>query len=213
MNREESLDFLKRLGEGISKTFGKYCETVIHDMKNKKNSIISINNGHVTGRSIGDGLDLLGTHREIDDFLAGIDLINCQGRTKNRKLIKSSTFHLIGDDYHFAFGINFDYTLFSLAEAVIKDFIKVGEDMEATMMEYGENKLKNILNDCIQAVGKPPSMMNKADRMEVIKLLKEKNAFTFQKSIPVISEALQISRYTIYNYLKEINGQSQNQKE
>jgi predicted transcriptional regulator YheO len=208
VNREEALNFLNRLSEGLSKTFGRSCETVIHDMNNKKNSIISINNGHVTGRSIGDGLDLLGTHKEVNDFLDGIDLVNCAGRTSTGSLIKSSTFHMFGDDYHFAFGINFDYTYLSLAETTIKELTGVGESLEETMMDLGENKLKTIFNDCLKTVGKPVPMMSKSDRLRIIRLLRDKNAFSFQKSIPMISEELMISRYTLYNYLKEISRET-----
>ncbi len=208
LNREEALDFLNRIADGLSKTFGRNCETVIHDMNNKQNSIISINNGHVTGRCIGAGLDLLGTHAEVNDFLDGIDLVNCQGRTSGGNLIKSSTFHLFGDDYHFAFGVNFDYTYLNIAEAAIRELTKVGESLEETMIDLGENKLKSILDECLKVVGKPVPIMGKADRIRVIRLLQEKHAFSFQKSIPIISEELMISRYTLYNYLKEIARES-----
>lgn len=205
MNREEAFDFLNRLAEGLSKTFGNSCETVIHDMKNKRNSIVAINNGHVTKRKVGDGLDLLGTHAQVSEFLEGIDLVNCQGRTNTGKLVKSSTFHLIGKEYHYAFGINFDYTYLSFAESAIRDLTKVGEGLEEAMNESGENRLKSIFEECLKTVGKPVSMMDKEDRVKIITLLQEKNAFSFQKSIPFVSEALNISRYTIYNYLKKLN--------
>jgi len=206
LNNKEAIDFLNRLAEGIAKTFGSSCEAVIHDMKNKKNSIVSIYNGHVTNRKAGDSLNILGTGRDVNDFLNGIDLIGCQGKTVDGKLIKSSTFHLIGDNYHYAFGINFDYTHLSLAEAAMKELTKVGENIEDVMKECGENRLHNIFEECMKIIGKPISMMTRDDRVRIISLLKERNAFSFHKSIPYVSEQLSISRYTIYNYLKEINN-------
>jgi predicted transcriptional regulator YheO len=206
MNKKEAFVFLNRLAEGLSKTFGNSCETVIHDMKNKKNSITAIYNGHVTGRKIGDGLDILGTNKEVSDFFDGIDIVNCQGKTADGKLVKTSTFHLMGEGYHYTLGINFDYTILSIAESAIKELTKVGEGLEDAMNEFGENRLKDIFEDCLGIVGKPVSIMNKEDRVRIITLLKEKNAFSFQKSIPFVSEKLNISRYTIYNYLKELNG-------
>ena len=52
-----NLDFLKRLAKGIAKQFGNDCEIVIHDLSdnNAENSIVAIENGHVTGRRLGDG--------------------------------------------------------------------------------------------------------------------------------------------------------------
>jgi len=72
------------------------------------------------------------------------------------------------------------------------------------MDESGESRLKNIFEECVKITGKPVSMMSKDDRIRIVSLLQSKNAFSFQKSIPFISQWLNISRYTIYNYLKEI---------
>ena len=36
MDKNEALDFLNRLAEGIAKTFGNSCETVSHDFRYKK---------------------------------------------------------------------------------------------------------------------------------------------------------------------------------
>jgi predicted transcriptional regulator YheO len=206
MNKNEAFEFLNRLAAGIAKTFGNSCETVVHDMNNKKHSILVIYNGHVTKRKIGGGLDLLGTNKQINDFLSnGSDLINCDGRSANGKQIKSTTLHLQGDNYHYALGINFDYTLLSVAENAIKELTRVGENLEAAVKESGENRLKDIFKECVTILGKPVAIMNKDDRMRIVALLQERNAFSFQKSIPCISAWLHISRYTIYNYLKEIN--------
>ena len=114
MGREEMLDFLKRIADGISVMFGSNCEVVIHDLENSESSILYITNNHVTEREIGDKLDLLGI-REIDDLYKGIDLVNLKGVSKNNHLLKCSTFHAKGEDYHFALGVNFDYTSLLMA--------------------------------------------------------------------------------------------------
>ena len=207
MKSKEALQFLKRLAEGISKTFGSSCETVIHDMKNKEQSILYIYNNEVTKRNPGDRLNILGTPQDVNDFYNGVDLINCQGKTNEGNLIKSSTFHLKGKEYHYALGINFDYTHLSLAESALRELTKVGESLETMMKESGEDKIQTIFNDCLQKVGKPVALMNKKDRLKLISLLQEQSAFSFQKSIIFISEKLNVSRFTIYNYLKEISNQ------
>jgi predicted transcriptional regulator YheO len=40
--------------KAISATFGKNCEVVLHDFSGLQHSIILIENGHVTGRKVGD---------------------------------------------------------------------------------------------------------------------------------------------------------------
>ena len=46
------LNELKRVAKGIAATFGSNCEVVIHDVSGKgsDNTIVAIENGHVTGR-------------------------------------------------------------------------------------------------------------------------------------------------------------------
>ena len=55
---KKMLDFLTRLSHGLAAQFGENCEIVIHDINHNKDmpsTIVSIDNGHVTGRKIGDG--------------------------------------------------------------------------------------------------------------------------------------------------------------
>ena len=51
------IDFLARLARGIARQFGSNCEVVVHDMSSndQEHSIVAIENGHVTGRRLGDG--------------------------------------------------------------------------------------------------------------------------------------------------------------
>ena len=206
MKKKEAFLMLDRLAAGIARTFGNNCETIVHDILKKDHSVIAIYNGHVTGRRLGDPLNLLGTDTVVEDSLIGlVDLINTQGRTSDGKLIKSSTFQFVGKDYHFGLGINFDYTLLSAAESAIRDLTSVGELMVEAMTDTSDHRLEDIFDDCLTQVGKPLSLMNKDDRLRLVSMLQDRNAFSFQKSIPFISSRLHISRYTIYNYLKEIN--------
>ena len=46
--------------------------------------------------------------------------------------------------------------------------------------------------------------MGKYDRMRIIQMLHERNVFQMQKAVPYVAERLKISRFTVYNYLKEL---------
>ncbi len=205
MKKEVALDFLRRICDGIAEMFGENCEVVIHDMMNFESSIIYIANKHVTQREIGDPLKILGT-KDVETFFKGSDLVNCKGSTKQSQLIKSSTFHVKGEGYHYALGINYDYTNVSIAQSVLEDLMKVGDSLDDTIAQ--QNSVDYILEDlyeqAVARVGKPVPLMNKDERVKTIRYLDEKGAFTIHKSIPIISEKMDISRFTIYNYLKEI---------
>lgn len=207
MDKNTALDFLSRLCDGLSVMFGPNCETVVHDMNDPNKSIVYIANGQVTNRNIGDKFKILGG-KDIDKFFSGTDIINCKALSQDKRTLKSSTFHMKGHGYHYALGINFDYTNFEFAHNILKDLISVGKDISEVIQASPntEDLLDGYIDDALKFVGKPISMLKKEDRVQIVKCLEEKGAFVLQRSIPIISERLNISRYTLYNYLKEIRN-------
>ena len=204
MNREEALEFLDRTARGIAEMFGSSCETLVHDMGDPKHPILSIYNGHVSGRSVGSTMDILGTAKELDATALVTDFVNLAATTPSGRQIKSSTFHLIGEGYNLALGINFDYTSLAYANRTLVDLMNAEADLQSAMWQGGDGRLADIFDECLAAVGKPVSELNKKDRMKVIALLDQKNAFSFRKSVPFVSRRLQVSRYTVYKYLGEL---------
>ena len=100
MDREEAFEFLDRTARGIAEMFGSTCETLVHDMGDPSHPILSIYNGHVSGRTVGSTLDILGTAKELDEDALVTDFVNLYATTPSGQQIKSSTFHLIGEGYN-----------------------------------------------------------------------------------------------------------------
>ena len=209
MTREEAFEFLDRTARGIAEMFGSSCETLVHDMGDPRHPILSIYNGHVSGRSVGSTLDILGTARELDETALVTDFVNLYATTPSGQQIKSSTFHLIGDGYNLALGINFDYSSLVYANRILVDLMSAEADLQSAMWHGGDQQLGELFEECLAAVGKPVAALNKRDRMKIIALLDQKNAFSFRKSVPFVAKRLQVSRYTVYKYLGELNGTSQ----
>ncbi len=205
MNREEAFEFLDRTAQGIAAMFGPSCETLVHDMGVPSHPILSIYNGHVSGRSVGSTVDILGTDREIDDEATRTDFVNLLATTPSGQQIKSSTFHMIGEDYNLALGINFDFTSLAFASRTLGGLIAAGDELKNAMWQRGDDHLEELLDACLTAIGKPASSLNRSERMRVIALLNERGAFAFRKSVPYISQRLGVSRYTVYKYLAELN--------
>lgn len=204
MNKKEVLNFLKRLAEGISQTFGADCETVIHDLRTEDEVVVAIYNGHVTGRKIGDKLNLLGVY-ELEEMENGKDFYNCLCKTKDGRLIKSTTVHFKSRDFHYAFGINFDYTKFYDASKVMASFMKIGVDVTKVVNENPNEKLfDEIYSEAIKHFGKNPKMMNKEEKLELISYIKDHGGFSLKKSVVNLAKNLEVSRFTIYNYFREL---------
>ena len=207
MTREESFEFLDRTARGIAEMFGSTCETLVHDMGDPAHPILSIYNGHVSGRSVGSTMDILGTDRLLDETALVTDFVNLNATTPAGQQIKSSTFHLIGDGYNLALGINFDYTSLVFANRILVDLMSAQSDLQSALWQEGDSRqLADLFDQCLASLGKPVEALTKKDRMRLVTMLEQRNAFSYRKSVPYVAKHLGVSRYTVYKYLGEISG-------
>ena len=206
MTRDEAFEFLDRTAQGIAAMFGSSCETLVHDMGVPTHSILSIYNGHVSGREVGSTMDIMGIGRALDETAATTDQVNLAATTPDGRQIKSSTFHMIGPDYNLALGINFDYTSLVYANRTLVDLMNAEADLRYALWQEGDSKqLAELFEQCLATVGKPVAALTKKDRMKIMALLDQNSAFSYRKSVPYVAQHLGVSRYTVYKYLGELS--------
>ena len=191
MRQEEAFEFLCRLAQGIASMFGDSCETVVHEMEGERMKNLVIFNGHVSGRSAGSTLSIYG--RDTNQMVV----------TPSGKNIKSSTFHLRGEGYHYALGINYDVSVMGAMRRLLENFTESSGSLLDSISE-DRSDLDAIFDACQAKLDKPMSQMRKGDRMALVALLKEKGIFHLQRSVPYVAERMGVSKYTIYNYLNEL---------
>jgi predicted transcriptional regulator YheO len=208
VTRDEAFEFLDRTARGIAEMFGSSCETLVHDMGVPSHPILSIYNGHVSGREVGSTMDIMGIGLELDEQASTTDQVNMAATTPDGRQTKSSTFHMIGEDYNLALGINFDYTSLVFANRILSDLMNAQSDLQSALWQEGDSKqLADIFDQCIASTGKPVDALTKKDRVRVIAMLEQRNAFSFRKSVPYVAKHLGVSRYTVYKYLGELAEQ------
>ena len=96
MLSQKEMDALKQIARGIAGHFGSSCEVVIHELSERSadNSIVAIENGHVSGRKVGDGpshvvLEQLGqTDSDPEDHIGYLT------RTPDGKILKSTSVYI-----------------------------------------------------------------------------------------------------------------------
>lgn len=204
MTRDEAFEFLDRTARGIAEMFGSSCETLVHDMGVPTHPILSIYNGHVSGREVGSTMDIMGIGLELDEQAATTDQVNLAAATPDGRQTKSSTFHMIGEDYNLALGINFDYTSLVFANRILVDLVSARSDLRSALWQPGDTKqLGDLFDQCAAEIGKPLDAFGKTDRLRLISLLRERDAFSYRKSVPYVAGRLGVSRYTVYKYLDE----------
>ena len=86
----------EQIAKAIAAQFGSNCEVVLHELSGKSaySSIVAIENGHVTGRKVGDGpshvvLEQLGHEDDNAE-----DQLGYLTRTKDGKILKSSSVYI-----------------------------------------------------------------------------------------------------------------------
>ena len=207
MNRDQAFEFLDRTARGIAEMFGSSCETLVHDMGVPTHPILSIYNGHVSGREVGSTMDIMGIGLELDEQASTTDQVNLAATTPDGRQAKSSTFHMIGEDYNLALGINFDYTSLVFANRILVDLMSAQSDLQSALWQEGNSRqLADLFERCLASFGKPADALSKAERIRLVAMLEQQNAFSFRKSVPYVAKHLGVSRYTIYKYLGEITA-------
>ena len=199
------LTFLKNEARGIAMMFGPNCETLVHDMTRPGHPILAIYNGSETDRDEGSTPDIFGDIGDYDETIyKNKDYTNQMVLSRDGRTLKSTTFNVVGDDFHFALGINLDITNMVRATQMLTELTATSGDLQQTLMQDARSQLEELLRECISAVGKEPEAMKKTDRMRIIRMLYKRRAFTYQKSVAIVAERLNVSRYTVYKYMHEL---------
>lgn len=203
----EELTFLKDVMKAIVNQFGEKCEVALHDLTKEYNhTIVSIENGHITNRKVGDcgsnlGLEVLrGTEKNGNKY-------NYITQTKDGKTLRSSSVYIRNKEGKVigSLCINLDISDFILAENTIKTLTmnQGNTEVEEVFTQDVSELLEHLIHKCQQEIGKPVQYMNREDKKIAIKFLDEKGAFLITKAGKKICEFLDISKFTLYNYLEE----------
>ncbi|MDQ0219773.1 hypothetical protein ELQ35_20650 [Peribacillus cavernae] len=197
--------------EGLARTFGEFCEVVLHDLRELPSTIIAIHHGHVSGRSLDApitnlGLKILRSGKHHQDFI-----LNYENKSVKDKMIKSSSI-FIKDENQQEIGclcINLDVTHLTMAETMLKSINSISQhegqaSTEESFATTISGLMEQIIEECIKKIGKPIPLMQKEEKMSFISLLDEAGLFQIKGAVQQIAELLSVSKYTIYNYIEKI---------
>ena len=204
---KKMMDFLTRLSRGLAAQFGENCEVVVHDIKPGDETISSISlieNGHVTGRKVGDGpsqavIDALTEGGAVEDRLSYFT------KTDDGKILRSTTIYIKNDEGRVegVFSINFDITYLALAENAIRSFTGTVDSKNSApkITSDVESLLDDLIEQSVRLVGKPVALMTKDHKIKAIRFLNDTGAFLITRSGDKVASYFNISKFTLYNYI------------
>ncbi len=214
------IDFYARLAHAIATQFGTNCEVVVHDLEtdDPERSIVAIENGHVTGRSVGDGPSHVvleaakaGKLHKLDDRLAYLT------KTDDGRILRSTTVFIRNDagEVIGILGVNYDITIISAAARALNGLTgyhadeKEDESKAEPIVRNVADLLDDLIEQSVALVGKPAALMSKDERVRAIGYLNDTGAFLITKSGPKVCKYFGISKYTLYSYLDEAKAASE----
>lgn len=205
-------EILSDAADLIAAQFGPDTEVVVHDFTNDLNhTIVHIVNGHVTGRKVGDGptKSFLRDLSENNSFHKRPRTISV---TEDGRTIRSSTVNYCNDDGTLAYSmcINQDISSLIALEHAFQGMTK-GKYFETPIQQEAEdtgsisiqNVMESLITEGIRKIGMPPDQMNREAKIAFIKFLNERGVFKIQKSGQEVCSLLNISKFTLYNYMEE----------
>jgi predicted transcriptional regulator YheO len=195
----------------LATALGPACELVLHDFADVRHSIVAIE-GNITGRAVGGPLtDLFLQIIRQEEFPE--DLLKYPSYTVEGKELLSSTIFLRdeADQLIGCLCINRDISHWKLARDTLNELCGVlpldkAQEIEEkeTFVQDVEELLMGTINEVIAIEQKPIDFMTKEDKSNIVKILDERGIFLIRGSVQTVARALNVSRYTIYNYLEEV---------
>ena len=208
---------LKQVADFIAAQFGPNTEVVVHDFSGDiDHTIVYIVNGHVTGRRIGDG-PTQSFLRYMKRETHAMEKVRYITHTADGRMVRSSTVNFFDEDgiLNSSMCINQDITDLVALENAIKGMSDnkyfetnrlASDDEFDRPVTSIHGLMDSLIAEGLAQIGMPPDKMNKEAKIKLLRFLDERGVFMIQKSGQTVCELLDISKFTLYNYLEEARG-------
>lgn len=204
----EHFELLDGIARCVAGQFGTGCEVVLHDLTLPYGqTIVSIYNGHVTGRKVGDGGTVEGLMKLRQ--AEAEDQFGCLNRTEDGKVLRISHKYFYGEDgaVEGCLCINYDVTGLLAGQAAVERLTGGEPGQSHDIFTRNVDELLAVLQQqALASIGKDGAgdvagSLTKEEKVAVVRYLDRKGAFLIKKSAEQVADFLGISRFTVYNYL------------
>lgn len=198
---------LKSIVRGLSRALGDSYEVVLHDIQSPDSSIVAIENGHITGRKVGDPSTNLGLPVYENPY-GDYDMYHYRTCTHQGKPLKSSSMYLkdqTGRNFA-AICINWDISTLTAANNIIRDLISTTADLDESFATDVNELIHKTIEETIFHYNKPVSNMDRNDKLQIVSLLESQGVFRVKRSVERVDTMLGVSRVTLYGYINEVKS-------
>ena len=200
------LNSYRAVVEGVSALIGNHCEIVLHSLEDLEHSAICIANGHNTNRQEGSPLTdlaLKSLHNMKTDSVSKPYFT----RIKNGGLMKSVTIAIRNKNQRIigllCININLDVPLSQFIQALMPSNPR-GETSSVNFASSVEDLVSQTVEHTIEEVNADRLVANNNKNRQIVVSLFEKGIFDIKDAINLVADRLDISRHTVYLYIRQI---------
>ena len=193
--------------DGVSALIGQHCEIVLHSFEDLEHSTIYIANGHNTNRQVGSPMTdfaLRSLHNMKSESVSKPYFTRAK---KSSGLMKSVTIAIRNNAKRIigllCININLDVPM----SQFLQNFIPASDYSETSAVNFAssvEELVVQTVEKTIEEVTSDRMVANNNKNRQIVASLYEKGIFDIKDAINLVAERLNISRHTVYLYIRQI---------
>ncbi|MFY1027719.1 hypothetical protein CFY87_10320 [Actinobacillus seminis] len=192
--------------EGVSALIGNHCEIVLHSLEDLERSAICIANGHNTHRQVGSPITdfaLKSLHNMKTESVSNPYFT----RAKGNGLMKSVTIAIRNKSQRIIGLLCININLDVPASQFLQAFMPTPEQDEASAVNFAssvEELVTQTIEQTVEEITADRNVANNNKNKQIVISLFEKGIFDIKDAINLVADRLNISRHTVYLYIRQI---------
>jgi len=204
------LHSLEPVVDAVAVMFGEHCEVLLHSLEDLSNSVVKIANGHVTGRSVGSPVTDLAIKTLKNAEQTDSDVVGAYYSTTRdgRKLRSVTALIRNGSKPIGLLCVNMDMSapLLDILRTFVPGSVPADEDSPEHFVMSTDELVHKSVETAITEMNKERQVSPASKNKRVVGELFKQGIFDVKGAVDIVARELGVSRYTIYNYLREIRN-------
>ncbi|AWX14946.1 hypothetical protein CEP48_01615 [Mergibacter septicus] len=198
--------------QGLAALIGSHCEIVLHSLENLQHSAICIANGHNTNRQVGSPLTDLAL-RSLHQMTTESTPQPYFTRSKNNGLMKSISIAIRNPQQRIigllCINFNLDVPMSQFLQGLLPSQEQARGTSEVNFASSVEELVAQTVEQTIEDITNDRNVANNNKNRQIVISLFEKGIFDIKDAINQVAERLDISRHTVYLYIRQIKQDEQ----
>ncbi|MGV9906102.1 helix-turn-helix transcriptional regulator [Streptomyces sp. NPDC003388] len=196
----------EKIAVALGRMFPGLCEVVLHDLRDPRHAIRTIEN-NLSGRRTGDSATELGLARIADPDYPGV-IQNYPNRFPDGRPAKSTSIGIKNSagDYIAALCLNLDVSVLSPVTLALSRLVATDAEHREppleTLRDRNARELRGAVESLAAERGGTPRSLSRDAKRELVRHLHAEGYFDSRDAAQSIADLLGVSRATVYNYTR-----------